>query len=70
MYALSLEPMDDLKSVCPSVVTVSLDLTDWSNVRELLNEVFKNVEVDGLVNNAGIVICKPFEELTEDDYDK
>lgn len=69
MYAVSLEPMEDLKSY-PNVVTVSLDLSKWSEARETLTKVFENVEVDGLVNNAGITICKPFEELTEEDYDK
>lgn len=61
--------MEDLKSY-PNVVTVSLDLSKWSEARKVLTEVFENVEVDGLVNNAGITICKPFEELTEEDYDK
>lgn len=69
VYAVSLEPMEDLKSY-PNVVTVSLDLSKWSEARETLTKVFENVEVDGLVNNAGITICKPFEELTEEDYDK
>lgn len=62
--------MDDLKSY-PNVVTVSLDLGNWGEARKKLTEVFENVEVDGgLVNNAGITICKPFEQLTEEDYDK
>lgn len=68
VYALSLEPMDDLKSY-PNVVVVSLDLSNWSEVRSRLTDVFKNVELDGLVNNAGITICKPFEQLSESDYD-
>lgn len=71
VYALSLETMEDLKEALPNVHTVSLDLADWSKAREILGEVFKDVEIDGgLVNNAGITICKPFEELTEADYDK
>lgn len=70
VYALSLETMEDLKAECPGVVIVSLNLADWAKARATLTEVFKNVEVDGLVNNAGITICKPFEELTEEDYDK
>lgn len=61
--------MDDLK-VYPNVITVSLDLSNWSETRKILSEVFKNVELDGLINNAGITICKPFEKLTEQDYDK
>lgn len=69
VYALSLEPMDDLKTY-PNVITVSLDLSNWSEARKKLTDVLKNVELDGLVNNAGITICKPFEQLTEQDYDK
>lgn len=69
MYALDLLPMDDLNSY-KNVITVNLDLNDWGTTREQLTKVLKNVHVDGLVNNAGITICKPFEELTENDYDK
>lgn len=61
--------MDDLKSYA-NVITVTLDLSNWAETRKTLTDVFKTVELDGLVNNAGITICKPFEELTEDDYDK
>lgn len=63
--------MEDIRGECPGVVTVSLDLTDWSKVREVLTVTFQDVDIDGgLVNNAGIVICKPFEDITEEDYDK
>lgn len=62
--------MDDVKAALPGVEIVSLNLGDWKNTREILTKVFQNVKVDGLVNNAGITICKPFEELTEEDYDK
>lgn len=61
--------MDDLKAY-PNVITVTLDLSNWIEARNILSEVFKNVELDGLINNAGITICKPFEQLTEQDYDK
>lgn len=61
--------MKELKSYS-NVVTISVDLSNWSETRKTLTESFKNVEVDGLVNNAGITICKPFEEFTEEDYDK
>lgn len=61
--------MEDLKSYS-NVKTVSVDLSNWSGTRKILTETFNNVEVDGLVNNAGITICKPFEEFTEEEYDK
>lgn len=69
MYALDVSPMEDLKSN-PNVVTVQVDLSNWSQTRSTLTAALKNVDVHGLVNNAGITICKPFEELTEEDYDK
>ncbi|XP_031618858.1 L-xylulose reductase-like [Contarinia nasturtii] len=69
VYAIDMSPMDDLKTYS-NVITLSLDLSSWSYARTHLTEAFKNVQIDGLVNNAGITICKPFEELTEDDYDK
>lgn len=47
---------------------LQLDLSDWNLTRETLKNL--NVKLDGLVNNAGIAIIKPFSELTEDDYDQ
>lgn len=61
--------MDDLKTYS-NIITVSLDLSNWSETRKILTKTFKNVQIDGLVNNAGITICKKFEEFTEADYDK
>lgn len=43
-----------------------LDLSNWDKVREGLAAV---PQLDGLVNNAGVAIIKPFEELTEQDFD-
>lgn len=43
-----------------------LDLSNWDHVREVLSKVPK---LDGLVNNAGVAIIKPFWELTESDFD-
>lgn len=46
---------------------MQLDLSDWNKTRETLQKL--DVQLDGLVNNAGIAIIKPFSEMTEDDYD-
>lgn len=46
---------------------VHLDLSDWKATKETLGKL--EVKIDGLVNNAGIAIIKPFEELTEHDFD-
>lgn len=47
---------------------IELDLSNWTKTREILGNI--DVKLDGIVNNAGMAIIKPFEELTEDDYDK
>ncbi|XP_060660561.1 L-xylulose reductase-like [Drosophila nasuta] len=41
-----------------------LDLSDWNAVRQELAQL---PQLDGVVNNAGVAIIKPFEELTEKD---
>ncbi|EDV95287.1 L-xylulose reductase [Drosophila grimshawi] len=52
----------DAKHIKPLLV----DLTNWNKVREALATV---PQLDGLVNNAGVAIIKPFEQLTEQDFD-
>lgn len=59
-------PLADLKRECPTIQTISVDLAGWKETREALKDV---PLLDGLVNNAGIAIIKPFLETTEDDYD-
>lgn len=51
-----------------SFSAIQLDLSDWKKTRETLSGL--NVKIDGVVNNAGIAIIKPFHELTEEDYDQ
>lgn len=43
-----------------------VDLSDWNAVRVSLGAV---PELDGLVNNAGVAIIKPFAQLSEQDFD-
>lgn len=52
----------------PNFTPIKLDLSDWKKTRETLQALDKNIH--GIVNNAGVAVIKPFEELTEDDYDK
>jgi len=59
-------PLEGLKQACPGIETISVDLSQWSAAREALKDVPK---VDGLVNNAATAIIKPFEEMTESDFD-
>lgn len=72
VYAISrsVEPLNELVSAYPRIKGIQLDLSDWSNTRAELEKHFKDVKIDGLVNNAGIAICKPVSELSEKDFDE
>lgn len=65
----SSQPLDDLKTELNSsnFTPIQLDLSNWSQTREVLKNL--DIKVDGIVNNAGTAIIKPFEELSEEDYD-
>ncbi|XP_050078419.1 L-xylulose reductase [Anopheles maculipalpis] len=60
-------PLEELKVECPRIETIQVDLSDWERTKTALNPLGK---VDGLVNNAGVAVIKPFLELTEDDFDR
>lgn len=65
--ARSADQLKELETSQSTIQTIQIDLKDWQQVRQQL----KNVPLlDGLVNNAGIAIIKPFEELTEQDFDE
>lgn len=72
VYAISRSPgpLNELKAACPNVIILQLDLSDWTATRSELIKLLKNVKIDGLVNNAGVAICKPVDELTEKDFDE
>lgn len=63
-------PLNQLKTECPEVNVILLDLSDWVKTRVDLKKALENVKIHGLVNNAGIGVCKPFAQLTEEDFDK
>lgn len=67
--SLEIEPLIELKKECPTLEITAFNLKDWNTTRENLKTFLKGVKVDGLVNNAGVTICKPFVEFTEADYD-
>lgn len=47
---------------------IQLDLSDWKVTKDVLGKL--DVKLDGIVNNAGVAIIKPFEQMTESDFDK
>uniref|UniRef100_A0A182MPH8 Ketoreductase domain-containing protein n=1 Tax=Anopheles culicifacies TaxID=139723 RepID=A0A182MPH8_9DIPT len=63
----SIGPLEELKAACPRIETIQVDLSDWERTKTALAPLGK---VDGLVNNAGVAVIKPFLELTEEDYDR
>lgn len=68
-FSRSKGPLDELKNDCPNINIVTIDLSDWNATIEAL-KILDGVEVDGLVNNAGVAIIKPFLQLTEKDFDE
>lgn len=60
VYALSLteENLTSLKSECPDIHAICVDLADWDKTKQVLaNEITE--PLDGLVNNAGKFIPAP-----------
>lgn len=72
IYAVSrsIEPLNELKTACPKVHVIQIDLSNWTKANAELTQAFKNVQIDGLVNNAGIAICKPIGQYSEKDFDE
>lgn len=68
-FSRSKGPLDLLKTECPNIEIVTIDLSNWNRTIEAL-KILDGIEVDGLVNNAGVAIIKPFLELTEKDFDE
>jgi L-xylulose reductase len=52
---------------CPSIETVTPDLSDWTSTREVVGSLGP---FDLLVNNAGVNKLTPFLEQTEEDLDR
>lgn len=65
--ARSAEQLNELKTYAKTIQTLQIDLKDWQQVKQKLANV---PQLDGLVNNAGIAIIKPFAELNEQDFDE
>lgn len=68
-FSRSAGPLNALKADCPNINTITIDLSSWEQTRHAF-KVLEGKTVHGLVNNAGVAIIKPFEEITEVDFDK
>jgi NAD(P)-dependent dehydrogenase (short-subunit alcohol dehydrogenase family) len=69
VFAVSLNPANlaSLKSECPSVNTVAVDLGDWKAAKEAIEKL---PVVHYLVNNAAILRINPFMEVSEQEFDE
>ena len=68
----SMELLNQLKDQYPNnIIPLSLDITDndaGKKIAEYLEQ--KNLKIDGLIHNAGVLINKPFTEQTRADWQK
>lgn len=54
-----------------NAIIVKADVGNFKDVKEMFNLIYEKFKrIDILINNSAIAIWKPFEELTEDDWDK
>ena len=54
-----------------NAVIVKADVGNFKDVKEMFDLIYEKFKrIDILINNSAIAIWKPFEELTEDDWDK
>ena len=70
--ARSEDKLNNLKSFAPGLIhTIVTDLTDPDSILKIA-EVLKrkNLKIDGLINNAGLLINKKFLDLTDEDWQK
>lgn len=62
------DDLDRLAAASPNVVPLRLDVTDAGQIAEAVRAVSLHTEkLDGLVNNAGIFLIGPLEQLAEAD---
>lgn len=66
----SIEPLQKLKAERPNITVSPVNLGDWNETKTALAALLRGKSIDGLVNNAGVAICKPLGEFTEQDFDE
>jgi 3-oxoacyl-[acyl-carrier protein] reductase len=61
---------DEIRGLGSEVLVVQTDVTERESVRQLVSSVTKKFgSIDALVNNAGILQQKPFNTITDDEWD-
>lgn len=68
---LAEETVNEIKKIGGKAITMQLFIEDRNAVRDTINMIKKyfNPHIDVLVNNASIAQEKPFETITDDDWD-
>ena len=68
--ARSKEKLQALAGEYPDYITaISMDITDEENHQKLVDYLHQTGrKLDGIIHNAGLLINKPFKELTKDDW--
>jgi NAD(P)-dependent dehydrogenase (short-subunit alcohol dehydrogenase family) len=69
IFALSRkhEPVDSLN--LENVTAISTDLSEIENIQTAVSQIKSEVDqIDILIHNAGMLVNKPFEELSQDDF--
>ncbi len=68
VLAVSRKIAEELKTL-PNVTCLSLDITEEEDLQQVIAFVKKEwKQIDILVNNAGALVNKPFEEITQDEF--
>ncbi|MBI5014463.1 MAG: SDR family oxidoreductase [Deltaproteobacteria bacterium] len=61
---------EEVKALGRRAIAVQTDVTQWDQVQDMVKQtVSKLGKLDIAVNNAGVIIIKSVEELTEQDWD-
>lgn len=70
--ARSEDELNKLKNLYPDLISIlPLDLTLPSSLDKIIHYLSENkINVDGLINNAGLLINKSFPVLTDEDWDR
>lgn len=70
VYAVSRNraELEQLASITPNVVPVVCDLAIEGAIERIVLPSIKEDQVDILINNAGMLINKPFEDITQTDF--
>jgi NAD(P)-dependent dehydrogenase (short-subunit alcohol dehydrogenase family) len=59
------------KHKLPGVISISFDLEKGNIIKDLMPQIKKHFDkVDVLINNAATLVRKPFEKLSQEDFEK